>query len=81
MKKEQSSIEWLIEQIGETGFSHITDMESLIKEAKQLHKKEIIEAYKDGRSDQQSDKKDRFYNRTSIGYYNEKYKTNDKSRN
>ena len=72
-EKGQSSIDWLIEELTRFGFNFKL-YKSEIEQAKQLHKKEIIEAYKDGRSDQQSDKKDRFYNRTSIGYYNEKYK-------
>ena len=72
-EKVQSSIDWLIEELTRFGFNFKL-YKSEIEQAKQLHKKEIIEAYKDGRSDQQSDKKDRFYNRTSIGYYNEKYK-------
>ena len=70
-EKEQSSIEWLIEELilkdrenNPNSFAmqiYFKSHNELIKQAKQLHKKEIIEAYKDGRSDQQSDKKDRFY--------------------
>lgn len=69
MKKEQSSIEWLIEQItykndlGGIFFSFREDFElsKYIDKFKELHKKEIIEAYIEGRSDHEA------------GYYNEKY--------
>ena len=76
-EKEQSSIEWLIQHIkmlGEACYDSNESIDILNDKAKELHKNEILDTYKDGRSDQQSDKKDRFYNRTSIGYYNEKYK-------
>jgi hypothetical protein len=39
-----------------------------------LEKEQIIEAYRDGRSDQQSDRQSKFYNRMAEQYYNETYK-------
>lgn len=69
-EKEQSSIEWLIEQFKYTiGRSIIIVMEAEIKEATQLHKKEIIEAVTYGNRQE-------FYDGTEkIGekYYTEKY--------
>lgn len=41
-----------------------------------IEKNQIIEAYRDGRSDQFS-KVARFYNRNAMFYYNEKYTTNE----
>ena len=72
-EKEQGSIDWLIQELDKVSRTSVAYWE-VVDKAKELHKNEILDTYKDGRSDQQSDKKDRFYNRTSIGYYNEKYK-------
>lgn len=74
-EKEQSSIEWLIEQLGETGFSHITDMESLIKEAKQLHKKEIIDFGYLQINYIEAEIGDLIYKKVPEEIYNEKYST------
>lgn len=57
IKKEQSSIEWLFEELGRNG--HISNYESvkrkelfsLFEQAKELHKKEIIEAFNDSSND------------------------------
>ena len=65
MGSKQTSIEWLEEQI-------IIFSEDLIEQAKEMHEQEIIDAYRDGRSDQQSDE-GRFYNRNAVYYYNETY--------
>jgi hypothetical protein len=43
------------------------------QQAKAMHKQEIINAYRDGRSDQQSEKPSRFYNRWAELYYYETY--------
>jgi hypothetical protein len=48
-------------------------MYELIEQAKELEKHQIINAYKDGRSDQQS-KDCRFYNINSEQYYKETFK-------
>jgi len=42
----------------------------------EIEKNQIIEAYRDGRSDQFS-KVPRFYNRNALYYYNEKYQNED----
>ena len=41
-----------------------------------IERQQIIEAYRDGRSDQFS-KVPQFYNRNAMYYYNEKYLTNE----
>ena len=72
MKKEQSSIEWLIQHIkmlGEAGYDSNEAIDILSKEAKELHRKEIIEAVTYGNRQE-------FYDGTeTIGekYYTEKY--------
>lgn len=39
----------------------------------EMEKKQIINAYRDGRSDQQSERPSKFYNRNSEYYYNETF--------
>jgi hypothetical protein len=68
-----TAVEWLIEN------SHIIpknelNKRELIKQAKEMEKEQIINTYRDGRSDQQSEKPSRFYNRMAEQYYNETFK-------
>jgi hypothetical protein len=70
---KQTAVEWLIEN------SHIIpknelNKRELIKQAKEMEKEQIINTYRDGRSDQQSEKPSRFYNRMAEQYYNETFK-------
>jgi hypothetical protein len=48
----------------------------LFHQVLEMEKQQIIEAYRDGRTDQQT--KDGFYNRNSETYYNETYKSTKK---
>jgi hypothetical protein len=72
---KQTAVEWLESEfiklestIGVYGI-----MYKLIEQAKEMEKQEIINTYRDGRSDQQSEKPSRFYNRWAELYYNEQY--------
>lgn len=47
------------------------ELEAVIREAKAMHKEEVVEAYREGRSDQQS--KEKFYHRNAESYFNEKF--------
>jgi hypothetical protein len=38
-----------------------------------MEKEQIIDSYRDGRSDQQSDRSSKFYNRMAEQYYNETF--------
>ena len=69
-EKEQSSIEWLEWQIN-LGLSE-RGLISAFKEAKAMHKEEVQDAYREGRTDQQSSS-DSFYNRNAESYYNETF--------
>jgi hypothetical protein len=66
--KEQTAVEWLHE-IAKQREPDKFDWQ----QAKAMEKQEIINAYRDGRSDQQSEKPSRFYNRWAELYYNETY--------
>ena len=79
-----TSIEWLENELIEkkivrkdnlsTYHDFPTTFELLFMEAKEMHKQEIINAYRDGRSDQQSERPSKFYNRLSEQYYQETFK-------
>jgi hypothetical protein len=74
---KQTSIEWLINQIKEDQSIKAKSMgewNTVFEQAKAMEKEQIINSYRDGRSDQQS-KETRFYNRNAEYYYNEKYKS------
>jgi hypothetical protein len=87
MEKKPSSIEWLVDQFKEYDFSEEDGM-YLIKitswllaekeeQAKAMHKKEVKESYREGRSDQQSARNQSFYHRNAEQYYNETFGGNN----
>jgi hypothetical protein len=88
MEKKKSSIDWLIEQLEEKGRAwenvsirrlnisiDVSDYLKLKHQANAMHKEEIVESYREGRSDQQS--KEIFYHRNSEQYYNETFGGNN----
>lgn len=68
----KSAVEWLFLMINNPN-SDQDLANKLLEKAKEMEKEQIIEAYKDGRSDQQSNES-RFYNRNSEYYYNQTLK-------
>ena len=46
----------------------------IFEQAKEMEKQQIINAYRNGRSDQQSSRESIFYSRMSEQYYNETFK-------
>ena len=75
MKK--TAVEWLQEQLECFGNKHELQVswatvDELVEQAKAMHKEEIVEAYREGRTDQQS-ASDSFYNRNAESYYNETF--------
>ena len=67
-----TALEWLIDKL--EIFATEEEM-NVIEQAKEMEKEQIIEAYRMGRTDQQSDKKTGTYNRMAKQYYNETFKT------
>jgi hypothetical protein len=66
-------VEWLFEQLDiSQGYESAIE---ILEQAKAMHKQDIINTYRDGRSDQQSEKPSRFYNRMAEQYYNETFKS------
>jgi hypothetical protein len=73
--KKQTAVEFLIDEIRNQikvhGKLSAISLSKLKMQAKAIEKQQIIDAYRDGRSDQLS-KESIFYNRTSEQYYNGK---------
>jgi hypothetical protein len=67
---EQTATEWLLQQMD---LETISKYDKQLVKAKEMEKEQIINTYRDGRSDQQSEKPSRFYNRMAEQYYNEQY--------
>ena len=68
MKKKQSSIEWLIEKLDQN-FDYVAD--TLIEQAKVMHKEEIVDAYNESFR-----LRDKPYS-TAVKYYNETFGGNN----
>ena len=72
MDKKQTAVEWLVEQV----FNDIDLKDSILKlaisQAKEMEREQIIEAYREGRTDQQT-RVPKFYNRSSAIYYTSTY--------
>lgn len=66
MEKKQSSVEWFYQRI------LAKDIKEVFDQAKAKHKEEIRDAYREGRTDQQSSS-DSFYNRNAEQYFNETF--------
>ena len=69
-----TAVEWLEEQMKTWGDLPRWQRDEIIQQAKEMEKQQIINTYRDGRSDQQSEKPSRFYNRMAEQYYNETFK-------
>ena len=72
---KQSSVEWLVEKTKRQEWYTI-EQEKFIEQAKAMHKEEVVDAYREGRSDQQSARNQSFYHRNAEQYYNEIYGKN-----
>jgi len=74
---KQTAVEWLEDNLisepwAEEHFKHNSECWD---KAKEMEKEQIVDSYRDGRSDQQSDRSSKFYNRMSEQYYNETFKS------
>ena len=71
--KKQSSIDKFVQQLKRKGLLITEDSEYIVAylEAKAMHKEEVKESYRQGRTDQQS--KEKFYHRNAESYFNETF--------
>ena len=70
METKQSSIEWLEEKLNNvkpTQFCSIETIKEWVEQAKEMHKKEIVEAYRFGLSDEYVIGSKQYYKETFGG--------------
>jgi hypothetical protein len=72
MEKKQTAVDLLVSILNKEGFTPVLTNEE-IQHFKQMEKEQIEEAYREGRSDQQSPRNVWFYHRNAESYYNETY--------
>jgi hypothetical protein len=70
---KDTAVKFLIDEIS-CRFVISEELRIAMYKAIEMEKEQIIESYRDGRSDQQSDRQSRFYNRMAEQYYKETFK-------
>jgi len=70
---KQSSIEWVEQQFQIIIEKNNIELEKIWQQLKAMRKDEIVDAYREGRSDQQSARNQSFYHRNAEQYYNETF--------
>jgi len=79
---KQTSVEWLVNELKKSKHYHqminevhrnSTIVIDVIEQAKAMEKEQIVNTYRDGRTDQQSERSSLWYNRNAEYYYNETY--------
>jgi hypothetical protein len=70
---KQGSIEWIEQQFQIIIEKNNIELEKIWQQLKAMRKDEIVDAYREGRSDQQSPRDVWFYHRNAESYYNETY--------
>jgi 3-dehydroquinate dehydratase len=70
---KETAVEWLVDVLSKYDSKMIELFNKEIEQAKEMEKEQIVNTYRDGRSDQQSEKPSRFYNRWAELYYYEQY--------
>ena len=70
-----TAVEKLLNWLSENHYYVNNDLLEKVEELKELETENLIEAYRDGRTDQQSEKNSRFYNRLAKDYVNETFKS------
>ena len=72
----KTAVQFLIDEINndaEVQSKTMKEWNEVFEQAKELYRDQILEAYREGRTDQQSTI-DKWYDRTSAEYYNQTYK-------
>ena len=72
----KTAVQFLIDEINndaQVQSKTMKEWNEVFEQAKELYRNQILEAYRDGRTDQQSTI-DKWYDRTSAEYYNQTYK-------
>jgi hypothetical protein len=72
----KTAVQFLIDEINndaQVQSKTMKEWSEVFEQAKELYRDQILEAYREGRTDQQSTI-DKWYDRTSAEYYNQTYK-------
>jgi hypothetical protein len=72
----KTALQFLIDEINndaQVQSKTMKEWNEVFEQAKELYRDQILEAYREGRTDQQSTI-DKWYDRTSAEYYNQTYK-------
>ena len=74
MKNKQGCVDWLVKEINkQKAWADPSKLDPIIEQAKAMHREEVKESYREGRSDQQSPRNVHFYHRNAESYYNETF--------
>jgi hypothetical protein len=65
---KQTAVEWLVEQLEQHHTSIDIKNTVVFQQAKAMEKEQIMDAYREGRTDQQT-RVQKYYNRSSAIYY------------
>jgi hypothetical protein len=71
--KKQTAVEWYHTKLAEPT-TQAKDVNTIFLLAKAMEKEQILEAYREGRTDQDSGM-EKFHNRSSAMYYNQTYES------
>jgi len=72
----KTAVQFLIDEINndaQVQSKTMKEWNEVFEQAKELYRNQILEAYREGRTDQQSTI-DKWYDRTSAEYYNQTYR-------
>lgn len=75
--KQITAVEWLVKKINDRQNGVINELpilllDEIFEQAKEMEKQQIIDSYREGRSDQMS-KERRFYHRNAEYYFKQTY--------
>jgi hypothetical protein len=70
--KKQTAVDWFYEKLIRGKFTGKDTIEFLYETTKEIERNQILEAYREGRTDQQSTI-DKWNERTSAEYFNQTY--------
>jgi len=70
---KQTVVEWLLQRFEDGDMYNVEDAQFIKHQALAMEKEQIVNTYRDGRTDQQSERSSLWYNRNAEYYYNETY--------
>lgn len=74
MEQQQTSIDWLVEKLQESGIPLMKDELEMIQQAKEKHKEETMDAFQAGKWDWSEHTNNGKHSMDPAEYYNETFK-------